>query len=110
MQQFKTTRLITRMMFVTNMVLVLLLGRFLAIPLLTGSDPQYLNQAALQRTRSYSILTAVLTLEFRPSLEKAQALNDLQVALPFFQQEQAILLANPSATIQLLLTQARPDY
>lgn len=110
MQDLNTAHRIIRILTGTNMFLVMLLVGFQVLPWFQGSDSQYITQAGLQRTRSQAFVSAALTLVSRPFAEKTQALSNLQVALPLFEQEQATLLANPMPTIQLFVTQARPDY
>jgi nitrate/nitrite-specific signal transduction histidine kinase len=49
-------------------------------------------------------------LRYRSRTEKAQAMSDLQITLPLFQQEQALLATNSDPDVQRLVQQARPDY
>ena len=100
----------TRIIIIAWIVPLFILAGIQAIPVFSGSDAQYINQAGLQRTRAQFFAQAVLTLEYRPLADRAQTINDLQAAYSLFQREQAILLANNQPDIQLALQTARPDY
>ena len=75
-----------------------------------GTDAHYMNEAALQMTRSQMLINSAYTLEYRPVVEQRQAMRELQTVLPAFEQEQTLLLTNPAADVQNLLQQARVDY
>jgi len=95
---------------VTKIVLMALLIGFELVLNLPGSDAAYINQAALQLTRSQILVNAVYTLAYRPAAEQGQARQDLTTVLAAFKQEQAVLFSNPVADVQDLLQQARIDY
>jgi hypothetical protein len=90
------------------LLLLLIDAGFQAIPL-TISGAQ-ISQADAQKTRCEVIAKSALILEYRPAAEHVQAISDLQVVLPRFQQEQAVLSAYRSEPIQAYLIQAQPDY
>jgi hypothetical protein len=90
------------------LVLLLIEAGFQSIPL-TISGAQ-ISQADAQKTRCEVIAKSALILEYRPAPEHIQAISDLQVILPRFQQEQAVLAAYHNETIQAYLLQAQPDY
>ena len=77
----------------TLLFTIALIG-FEALPMIEGSDSQYISQAALQRTRSQIFVKSVLVLLYRPNEERMSAISDLQTVLPLFEQEQAVLLQN----------------
>lgn len=95
---------------VTGVLLIAILIGFEAVPITTESDTQYINQAGLQRTRSQIFTKSVYVLRYRPDVEKALAISDLQITLPLFQQEQSVLLTNTTPDVQSILQAARPDY
>jgi hypothetical protein len=95
---------------VTKIFLMLLLMGFELVPSLSGGDAPYINQAALQLTRSQQLTNAAYMLAYRPAAEHAQAMYDLQTILPAFEKEQNLLLTNTTSEIQDLLQQARTDY
>src|SRR6266568_7308186 len=98
-----------RILSIAAILLILVLIAFESIlPLVDASS--YMNQAGLQRTRSDVLALAMLTLEYRPVSEHAQAISNLQVTLPIFEAEQTLLDANQSSDEQLLLQQMRGDY
>lgn len=100
-----------RVLSFASIVLIILLIAFESLlPLVDASS--YLNQAGLQRTRSDVLALAMLTLEYRPASEHAQAISNLQVTLPIFKSEQDLLQANGnnSSDEQLLLQQMKGDY
>jgi hypothetical protein len=95
---------------VTKILLVLLLIGFEVVLGFSGTGTHYMNEAALQITRSQMLINSAYTLEYRPEVEQRQAMRELQTVLPAFEQEQTLLLTNPSADVQDLLQQARVDY
>lgn len=102
-------RRFVRILSTATMLLILVLIAFESIlPLVDSSS--YMNQAGLQRTRSDILALAMLTLEYRPSVEHAQAISNLQVTLPIFEKEQNLLNSNNDSDEQLLLQQMRGDY
>lgn len=95
---------------ITKILLMLLLIGFEVVPGFPGTDTHYMSEAALQMTRSQMLINSVYTLAYRPEVEQRQAMRELQTVLPAFEQEQTLLLTNPSADVQNLLQQARVDY
>lgn len=108
MSHAKRLRRLIRIIVPFCLFLLLLIAGFQAIPL-TVSNAQVI-QADLQRTRCELIVKSVLILAYRPTAEHTQAISDLQVVLPLFEQEQAILVSYHSDSIQTYLLQAQPDY
>ncbi len=99
--------------------LLILLGLFQSVWIIGGSSSGIMLQCGLQRTRMQAIAKDMLTLAYRPAIEHAQAIGELQIALPLFEQTQRGLqvgdasLALPSRvpeTIQALVAIAQPDY
>ncbi len=95
---------------VASILFTIALIGFEALPTIEASDTQYVTQAALQRTRSQIFAKSALVLAYRPSAERIAAISDLETALPLFEQEQAVLIGNTALDVQVLLSQARPDY
>lgn len=93
-----------------GLFLLLVLAGFQAIPILTGDDAQYVFQAEAQKERCSLFVTSALTLEYRPISEHTQALSDMQVTLPLFQQQQAFLLTNPLPDVQAQLQVSHAAY
>ncbi len=91
-------------------LLIAILIGFEAIPITQESDTQYINQASLQRVRSQIFVKSVYVLRYRSDGERVQAISDLQVVLPLFQQEQSILLGNNAMDVQAALQNEQPDY
>jgi hypothetical protein len=91
-------------------LLIAILVGFEAVPITTGSDVQYINQAALQRVRSQVFAKSVYALKYHTDGERAQAISDLQVTLPLFEQEQAVLLSNSAPDVQMTVQATRSDY
>ncbi len=95
---------------VTKILFLLLLIAFECVPGLSGGDAYYLNEAGLQRTRSQILINAAYTLQYRPASEHAHAIQDLQMVLPAFEQEEMLLQTNTASDIQDLVQQAGLDY
>lgn len=104
----KKLRHFTRIIMPFCLGLLLIDAGFQAIPLTVTSEQ--ISQAYQQKTRCEVIVKSALILEYRPASEHVQAISDLQIALPRFQQEQEVLGSYHNATIQAYLTQAQPDY
>ena len=51
-----------------------------------------------------------IEIHYRPANEKIFALSDVQITLPLFQQEQAILLLNKNAVVHSHVQQATVEY
>jgi hypothetical protein len=90
------------------LVLVLINAGFQAIPLTTSASQ--ISEADLQRTRCEVIAKSALILAYRPATEHVQAISDLQVVLPRFQQEQTSLATYHNDIVQGYLLQMQPDY
>ena len=103
-----------QVLFVSTRSLVFLLLVLLIIvetsALSSITDVAFFNQAALQRTRCEVLTKAAFELAYRPTEEKIQALNDLQVILPLFRQEQEMLWNDTSPDVQNRLLEAQPDF
>ena len=110
MQNPKFLYTLNQILRVTCVLLIAILVGFEAVPITTGSDAQYINQAALQRTRSQIFVKSAYVLRDRSNGERAQAINDFQTTLPLFQQEQVVLSANNNSDVQNTLQIIRPDY
>ena len=95
---------------VTCVLLIAILIGFEAVPITAGSDAQYIYQASAQRARSQIFAKSAYVLKYRPDGERSQAISDLQVTLPLFEQEQTVLLANSAPDVQNILQTIRPDY
>lgn len=108
MKYVRRLRLFSRIVFSLMVILLLLEAGFQAIPLTTSASQ--ISEADLQRTRCQVIVKSALILEYRPASEHVQAISDLQVVLPRFQHEQAILASYRNETIQSYINQAQPDY
>ena len=109
LKTLQETSKLVRILSIAAILLILVLVAFESIlPLVDASS--YMNQAGLQRTRSDVLALSMLTLEYRPVSEHAQAISNLQVTLPIFEAEQTLLDSNQSSDEQLLLQQVRGDY
>lgn len=75
-------------MLVTGIILLFLLGGFQIVWYGSGDAVVVINQIDLQRVRSERITKDALILAYRPASERVQALNELQVLLPFFEASQ----------------------
>lgn len=102
-------RFVRVLSFSAILLIIMQIAFELLLPFVDASS--YLNQAGLQRTRSDVLALAMMTLEYRPVSERAQAISNLQVTLPLFESEQDLLNANASTSDeQLLLQQMKGDY
>lgn len=101
---------VTCLVHIIIILLMLLLLWFEAIPNQSERDAQSIVNAGFQRERSRLFVNSMYALRYRSRVEKAQAMSDLQITLPLFQQEQALLATNSDRDIQRLVQQARPDY
>jgi hypothetical protein len=102
--------LLTCLVQMTIVLLMLLLVWFEIVPAQSERDAQSIVNAGFQRERSRLFVNSVYALCYRSHAEKAQAMSDLQITLPLFQDEQALLATNPDPAVQRLVQQARPDY
>jgi hypothetical protein len=100
----------TRIILIAWIIPLLVLAGFQAIPVFSANNAQYIEQASLQRARAQFFARAVLILAYRPNIERAQTISDLQVTFPLFTKEQDLLLKNNQPDVQLALQSARPDY
>ena len=110
MSQLQKVRAFSKIIIVFGIAILLLLAGFQSIPMLSASSAQTINQAGLQRTRVELIAKSALILANRPESEHIQALSDLQVVLPLFEQEQADLSHNPYGDVQVMLQSIRGSY
>jgi hypothetical protein len=104
---------------ITLVVLLLLLAGFQAL-WAKFSIANFANQSSMQRARVERIAKNALILARQPTKDEAsQAINEMQLVLPIWQQVQTGLQAGDSslglpgrvpANIQLLMIQAQPDY
>lgn len=106
-KRLKNFRLI---ILVTSALLFILLGLFELVPLSYGSAEQYISQATMQSARSAAFAKNALLLQHDTAGQQLNALSDLQIALPLFEQEQATLLRDHDSGIQAALLDARPSY
>ncbi len=106
----KKFRRFIHLVTVTGVLFLLLLMGFQAVPVAGCDETLYVEQASLQVIRSQVLARAALVLEYRSDVEKAQAMSDMQVTLPLFEQEQSFLLTSRALDVQLLLQSARSDY
>lgn len=102
-------RKFTRIVVFFCILLLLLIETFVTIPLF-ANDPEYLNQAGLQRTRVEVLANSMLILEYRPQSEHTQAVGVIETALPIFKQEQATLQDNKASDVQQLIMSSRGDF
>lgn len=100
------TILRTAMLFCIAMLL--LATGFEAIPL-RWTFAEF-KQAEQQEVRAEIITKDVLILAYRPASEHAQAISDLQVDLPLFEQEQVYLATIQDEQTQQYVLLARPDF
>lgn len=91
-------------------VLMLLLFWLESVPSAFLRDATYNVEAGFQRERSRLFVNSAYNLEYRPASEHVQAIRDLQISLPAFREEQALLWKNPDVEVQSLLHRAQPDY
>jgi len=116
----KTQRAIVSMVVASITFLLLTLIGFDIYPLTTGNDALIVEQQAwLQVVRDEYLAKSVLILAYRPVSSHSQAISNLQVILPGFQQTQSGLLngdtllglpSNPSDDVKRILQQAQSDY
>jgi hypothetical protein len=93
------------------LVLSLLLIGFQSILVIQGSTALAIDNAGLQRSRSTAIAKNALILAYRTDIkERVQAISDLQVIVPLFEQEQGVLNSYRPTDIQLLMSSSRSDY
>lgn len=102
--------IIRLILLVTSTLLFLLLAASLFIPLSYGSTDQYISNATLQLARSNGFAKNALLLQYGTKTDQAQAISDLQVALPLFESEQNILLLTHDQNAQATLQAARGNY
>src|SRR5689334_10436398 len=116
----KRLRLVIRVIYVAGILLLLILTGFLALPI-DSREFTLVNQVTAQRTRAEVIVKDVMTLAYRPDTEHAQAISQLQLTLPIWQQVQDALSsgtgnrslgipANRPDDVALQIAAAQPDY
>lgn len=98
-----------RIIFIARIVLLLLLI-VIFIPEAMSRPVAGLVNAELQQARCERIAKDALILQYRPAIEQPQAISELQVLLPVFQQEQVALTSYPDSQVQLLVLQSNSDY
>ncbi len=112
-------RTATTLVVVAMIVLLLLLIGLDVYPLFTGNDGYVIEQQAwLQIARDEFLAKDVLILEYRGTSYHSQAISDLQVILPQFQQTQngfvhgdaSLGLPAPGDDVERLLVRASDDY
>lgn len=108
-----------RMLFVSCIILLILLGLFQSIWVLSGSGTSIMNQVGLQRVRVQAITKDVLILAYRPVDEHVQSVSELQNVLPMWEKVQLGLQqgdkslqlpAHPPDEVLQALALARSDY
>lgn len=98
-----------KIILIARIILVALLLACFLIPLIK-SPTNALRKASLQQARVERIAKDVMILEYRPAIEHAQALSELQDTLPVWQDEQSALAQFNDQQVQLLLLQSNADY
>lgn len=107
------------MAMITCIALLILLGLFQSVWELGGSASSIMVQCGLQRTRMQAITKDVLILAYRPTADHAQAISELQIVLPLYEQTQrglqmgdtALMLpAHVPETVQTLMIASQSDY
>lgn len=105
---------VRRISFITapfGVFLLLIMLAFEAIPVVQPSAANAIYQAGLQGTRSQVITKDMLILETQTDQEsRSQAISDLQVLLPLFEQEQSTLTSYRLTDVNVLMSNARSDY
>jgi hypothetical protein len=88
----------------------------LVLLLLTFTLPFFYNgsaiieQTALQSMRAQRMAKDALIMTYRPVIEHAQALSEIQNTLPLWENEQAVLNATVGLDSRPLFTQTQPDF
>lgn len=104
---------------ITCIALLILLGLFQSVWVLGGSASSIMIQCGLQRTRMQAITKDVLILAYRPTSDRAQAISELQIALPLWEQTQRGLQMGDTVLqlpiqvpeiVQALMTASQSDY
>lgn len=120
MPKLKRLRLLIRIVDVACILLLLVLIGFLALPI-DNREFALVNQVGSQRTRAEIIVKDVQVLAYRPDSEHAQAISQLQLTLPIWQQVQDAMVngkgnrslgipANSPGDVALQVAAAAPDY
>ncbi len=100
-----------RIIRVAVALFLLILVGFEIVPISSERDTQqYIVEAGFQRERSQQIEQAAYILQYRPESEKMQAIDELQISLFAFQQEQALLWKNSDQNVQRSLHVIQTDY
>jgi hypothetical protein len=87
MPNLKTLRAFIRFILAFGIALLLMLGGFVALPV-NNRDLRVVNQISMQRTRVELIVKDVLILAYRPKVDHAQAISQLQIVLPGWENTQ----------------------
>lgn len=100
---------IHRIIFGARIALLLLLI-VIFIPLALSRPVAGLVSAELQQARCERIAKDAMILQYRTPDEQPQAISELQVLLPVFQQEQSAIQSYPDSQVQLLVLQSNADF
>ncbi len=102
-------RAISTINLLSCLSLLLILAGFCALPLY-GWQVHLLNDISLQRARIQRMSKDILILRYRPKIEQAQALSELQTTLPQFKIWQDRMLLFKNEQLQIFARQSQPDY
>jgi hypothetical protein len=93
------------------LLLEMLLLAFQSLPVVNGSALQFTTNIGLQRARVLAYEKNVFILTYSQNTEKkAQAADDIQIIIPLFETEQALLTTVNNTDIQLLANAIRADF
>jgi hypothetical protein len=115
----KKPSIYVHMAMITCIALLIILGLFQSVWVLGGSASSIMVQCGLQRTRMQAITKDVLILAYRPTADHAQAIGELQIVLPLWEQTQKglqvgdttlMLPAHVPETVQALMIASQSDY
>jgi hypothetical protein len=110
-ERFKQACARGRIMIVCTLVILLLLGGFEYIPLASGNDLQLLSLLSSQEWVSQRIVKDVLIMDAGTTVQRTQAVNELQNELPFWENNQtAIKNGNVAVEIQVLFASTNADF
>jgi len=106
-----------KVFFMSKFFTLLVISGFIALSLLAVFEffPLFANytaynyQVALQLAREQAIETATIELSTQPN-QHSNALSNLEVALPLFEQEQNILLQIKNTDDTVLVQESLPNY
>lgn len=109
-EEIRRLRGFARLIRLFGVILLFLLLGFQSIPVAAGIDADAINAAGIQRTRAEVFAKDALILQYRPVDTHVQAINDLQVTLPLFEQEQQALAIDVRPDVQIVAATERPDF